>query len=265
MTEQLAELYCKYFQVYPEVNDQPDRLREAYRLRYQVYCLENSFEDPSRCNDDLETDRFDDRSIHSLLIYRQTNTPAGTVRLVLPASDDPRHSLPIDQVCDEPTLRDPKKLPRASLAEVSRFAVSKAFRRRRGDDSSASGVGRRWDQRHARGEERKIPHLSLGLIQALVHNSSRHGITHWCAEMEPALLRMLRYIGIHFVNLGHPIDYHGIRQPCYAELDSMLARVKKQRPDVWELITDYGCLWPKGQFAANTGVDSSKVPLVLQE
>ncbi|KFI22887.1 PEP-CTERM/exosortase system-associated acyltransferase [Nitrosococcus oceani] len=240
MTESLAEIYEKYFEIYPQVDKAPEQLAEVYRLRFQVYCVENPFEDSSYHPDGLEKDPFDDCSIHSLLVHRQTSLAAGTVRLVLPSEDNPALTLPINQLCREPLLNDLNLLPRSTLAEVSRFAVSKNFRRRLGEASSPSGVSTEWHEAQAREQGRKIPHLCLGLIQALVGNSYKYGVTHWSAVMEPALLRMLKRVGIHFINSGPLIEYHGWRQPCYAELAPMLSQVKQERPDVWELITDYG-------------------------
>lgn len=245
MTERLAEIYEKYFEVYPHVDGDSEKLEEVYRLRFQVYCVENSFEDPLQYPDGLEKDPFDDRSIHGLLRHRQTNTTAGTVRLVFPAKDNPERMLPIDQVCGETVLKDADILPRTTLAEVSRFAVSKEFKRRQGEMSSLSGVSPEWNEERAKAHGRRIPHLCLGLIKALVYNSGEQGLTHWCAAMEPALLRMLQRLGIYFVNLGPLVEHHGWRQPCYTELGPMLSRVKSERPDVWELITDYGQLLPK--------------------
>jgi N-acyl amino acid synthase of PEP-CTERM/exosortase system len=74
--------------------------------------------------------------------------------------------------------------------------------------------------------------------------SAREGITHWAAVMEPALLRLLTRLGIHFNPLGRLVDHHGRRQPCWADLDVLLRRVYAERPDVWDVITDGGRLWP---------------------
>jgi N-acyl amino acid synthase of PEP-CTERM/exosortase system len=87
-------------------------------------------------------------------------------------------------------------------------------------------------------------HLQLGLIRSCVEMSVREGITHWAAMMEPALLRLLTRLGIHFNPLGPLVDHHGRRQPCWVDLDVMLRRVFNERPDVWDVITDGGRLWP---------------------
>ena len=40
------------------------------------------------------------------------------------------------------------------------------------------------------------------------------------------------------------VDYHGRRQPCYCDLDHLLATAYSHRPDVWAVLTDSGRIWP---------------------
>jgi N-acyl amino acid synthase of PEP-CTERM/exosortase system len=234
----LRELYESYFHIHHLVDGDPRLLQESYRLRYQVYCSEHGYEDPGEFPDQQERDHFDDRAFHSLLIHRPTGIAAGCTRLIRVDPNDPHSSLPVDGLCRDPALHDEGLLPRSSLAEVSRFAVSKDFRKRIQDARTPTGVGEDW--REVKDERRRIPHISLGLIQAIVCSSYQHGITHWVAEMEPALLRMLRSFGVHFVNLGPVVEFHGRRQPCYVELAEMLRRARRERPEVWELISADG-------------------------
>jgi hypothetical protein len=44
--------------------------------------------------------------------------------------------------------------------------------------------------------------MRLGLVQGLVRISQELGLTHWCAVMEPSLLRLLRRTAIHFEPLA---------------------------------------------------------------
>jgi N-acyl amino acid synthase of PEP-CTERM/exosortase system len=76
-----------------------------------------------------------------------------------------------------------------------------------------------------------------------VRMSIENGITHWCAVMEPTLLRLLTRLGIHFEPIGPMIEYHGRRQPCYIPLEVLLPRVQRERPDVWDVITRGGKHW----------------------
>ena len=249
MTEdRLLDLYNSYFRV---IRADTDALRaEVYRLRFQVYAVEHSFERAEDFPDGMERDAFDDQSLHSLLIHVPTGSIAGTVRLILPTVTGSGRNLPIEHVCSEPLLSDDAPaLPRRSTAEVSRFAVPKSFRRRLGESGSPSGITdeslEAQEQRNREVADRRLaPHITLGLIQSLVEMSVENGVTHWCAVMERALLRLLTKIGIHFADLGPLVEYHGHRQPCYSDLGQLLERVRNERFDVWEILTKEGTLTP---------------------
>jgi N-acyl amino acid synthase of PEP-CTERM/exosortase system len=125
-------------------------------------------------------------------------------------------------------------LPVDTMAEVSRFCISKELRRRPAIQGSGAEPARR------------IASLSryatLGLIRSLVENSIDHGVTHWCLVVEPALMRFLASLGLQFHALGPLVEHHGLRQPCHADLATLLDGVREQRPEVWEVITDDGRL-----------------------
>lgn len=228
------DVYSEYFDVVRA--DTPELIREAYRLRYQVYCVENPFENPAEHPDGLETDEFDDHSLHCLLVHRATGTVAGTVRLILPRTDRPGCDLPILSLCQDPRVRDGKLLPARSTAEISRFAISKAFRRR-AEDRGATGAGPVLPG----GQDRRvIPHITLGLMKAVAWMSHEHAITHLCAVMEPALLRLIGRFGLFFTPLGPLVSHHGQRQPCYATIAALGQGALNHRPEALELITESG-------------------------
>jgi N-acyl amino acid synthase of PEP-CTERM/exosortase system len=87
---------------------------------------------------------------------------------------------------------------------------------------------------------RAEPLMSLGLIQGLVRMSAVHRITHWCAVMEPKMLRMLSAMGIHFVPVGELVEYHGYRQLCFVEVAAILRSMQHERPSFWEIVADRG-------------------------
>jgi N-acyl amino acid synthase of PEP-CTERM/exosortase system len=229
-SDELRLLYWKYFQIVDA--DTPQLLQRAFRLRYQVYCIEHPFEPSSPS--ELESDVYDGRAGHSLLMHRLTGLLAGTVRMVRPNPNALDRSFAIQEVCTEPVIRDIRRFPLDSMGEISRFCVPKDFRRRVQDrqliDLPANSD---FDEKEWR---RVIPNMTLGLIQWLVKFSHENDFTHWCAVMEPTLLRLLARLGIHFEPLGDVIDFHGRRQPCYCELESMLDRVHRERSDVWSVI-----------------------------
>lgn len=195
------------------IADTPELIREAHRLRYQVYCVEHNYE-TGRCG--LEFDEFDVRSRH-IIVYRQRSGDVlGTVRLILPEPRAINNSFPIQRVCDPRLLR---RIPLHDTGEVSRFAVSKHWR-------VSSGAANRG--------------LRLALIKGAIRLSAEAGHTHWLAVMEPSLIRLLRTSGVHFDPLGPQIEYHGIRQPAFANLGKLLRTLAEEFYEFWDFATDGG-------------------------
>ena len=205
-------------------------------IRYQVYCVERGFESAEEHATGLETDVYDKRALAGLLIHRPSGDAMGTVRLVLPDFAVPG-VFPVGELLHENGIELKDYVPLAEATEVSRFAISKNFRRRASDDKEigASGPGR--SERIRQGN---LP--SLSLIQFLVRHSARNGLQYWVAAMEVKLLRMLHGMGIHFTAIGPQVMHHGLRQPCYCHVPTMLAALKDEQPDYWKVITDGGTL-----------------------
>ncbi|WP_193369791.1 PEP-CTERM/exosortase system-associated acyltransferase [Pelagibius marinus] len=233
--------YRQYFETVV-VGEEDDALRDAaFRLRYQVYCIENPFEDPADNPDGRERDTYDERAVHCLLLHLPTHSWAGAVRLILPDQNAPEHSFALQQVCTDPTIFQPELFPVQEMGEISRFCISKEFRKRQGD-----WLYPRSNEPEQREHQRRIiPNMTLGLIEGLVQISLDHGIYYWCAVMERPLLRLLARLGIHFKDIGPLVDYHGHRQPCLIKLDTMLTQVQTERPDVWDILTDGGQHWDR--------------------
>jgi N-acyl amino acid synthase of PEP-CTERM/exosortase system len=245
----LKDIYDGYFQIVLATTD--EQRKAAFRLRYEVYCVEHPYEDPQKNSGGMETDIHDAGALHSLLVHRQTGSLVGTVRLILP--QERKDVLPIREVCHEDLiLRDNPALPWSHTAEISRFAISKNFRRRAKEETSVGSFTTQGED-----SRRLIPNTSLGLMQAIVMMAATAGVTHLCAVMEPTLLRMLRRLGICFIPVGPQVEYHGQRQPCYSDLDVLLTRIWLERADVWELITSDGSLWPLNiDLAASLRLDN---------
>jgi N-acyl amino acid synthase of PEP-CTERM/exosortase system len=235
---------------------------ECFRIRFQVYCIDNGFEDPANSPDGLERDGFDSHSVHSVLTHSATGNAIGTVRLVLPEEDGERRVLPMQQIAGAIAADGAAPFPVWRTAEISRFSIVKSFRHHTPDQG--------FEARLSSEEWRKMLfHLPLGLIKSCVEMSVREGMTHWAAVMEPALLRLLTRLGIHFNPLGALVEYHGRRQPCWVDIGAMLARVHAERPDVWEVITDGGRLWPlpdaNGAEAVDEAIDGDAAAQALPE
>jgi N-acyl amino acid synthase of PEP-CTERM/exosortase system len=227
------ELFKHHLVVVPA--DSNELLDRVFKLRFQVYCVERGFENADECPDGRERDHDDRRSLHFLVLDRATGAAAGTVRLILPQIGN---DLPVFRLAG--ACKPSAKLPLHSAAEVSRFAVAKAYRRPL-EASWSSASGRRT----------ALPMITFGLIQAIVMMSSLAGITHIVAMMEPALLRLLRRMSIEFHPVGALVDHHGLRQPGWAAMTHLAERVKECHPELWEIATDAGRLLPPAPaFAA---------------
>lgn len=208
--------------------DTPELIREAYRLRYQVYCVERGFLEGF---EGLESDGYDTHSKHVVLCRRSTGQVIGTVRLVLPVPARPLDSFPVQHVCDPSLLQH---LPFKATGEVSRFAISKEWF---GAHRSTAGFAR------------------LGLVQGLIRLSTDVGVTHWCVVMERSLLRLLQSTAIHFLPLGPLVDYHGLRQPAHIEVSKMLDRVCHERPLLWDYLTEGGSAHARGRIVNRSDFD----------
>lgn len=240
MHSDLIPALNQFFELVPADTDE---LRlQVYSLRYQIYVLETGFESEANCRRIIDTegrpllleqDIFDERSDHYLLRHRRTGAFAATARLILPSSRDLADPYPIELNC---TLEDQvtESGVRARLGEISRFAVSKSFKRRVGELGTLSGVAENVDIYFDQDERRILPHISLGLLEAVSRMVRKHQLTHCYAVMEPALLRLLSRYDIQFNRIGPNVDYHGIRVPCIASAEMNQPRVSKFAPSVGE-------------------------------
>jgi N-acyl amino acid synthase of PEP-CTERM/exosortase system len=220
--QDLVSSYADHFTVMRA--DTPALLDEAFRLRYQVYCLENSgFEDPGEHQDGRERDSDDDRSVHALLVHKRTGVYAGTVRVILPS----RHATPPLPIHGLIEAQNKKLLshfpPACDLAEISRFAVSKEFRRRRGDQRFADAGWPESSSANDSDERRALPFITFGLIGAVLEICREHRVLWIAAVMEPALIRIFQRLGINFERLGEPVEHHGMRWCCVARLADLVS------------------------------------------
>ncbi|HTQ11450.1 MAG TPA: PEP-CTERM/exosortase system-associated acyltransferase [Fimbriimonadaceae bacterium] len=213
-------------------------LDAAFRLRYQVYCVENPFENAAEHPDGREIDCEDDRTVHSVIIHRRTGTVAGAVRLILPDADPSSRPLPMGRLLDAKRRSQLAELPSTATAEISRFAVSKSFRRRRGEERYPD-VGSVEQPADVERERRLLPYLTYGLLRAILHMSAENDITHVCAVMEPALLRLVGHLGFEFELLGSPVAYHGTRQPCFGSIARIIEKVRWKNPGLWRYMTGF--------------------------
>ena len=213
-----SNLFQENFEIVKAVT--PGLIDEAYKLRYQVYCEEKGYEDAACFQNKREVDEYDNRAIHSLIRHRHSGIYVGVVRLVLPQFAGVDSNLPIEDHCGldlAETHPHFAKLPRHSIGEISRFSVSKVFRRRIAEEGLIWGVckdGESYNANFFPGHERRhLPMITLGLIASIFRMATEHGLEYCYAAMEPTLLRLLKRFGINFQALSMPVEYHGMRVP----------------------------------------------------
>lgn len=153
------------------------------RLRYEVYCAECKFLEEADYLSGLETDGFDERSIHVAALNLDDQL-VGTVRLVMAAAAD---AFPFEEHCSIfPDFNFP---PKELCGEVSRLIVKKNLRRRPGD--TLQGVTKEFQEKGTvddisprteaishRNRRRRSPQIMLGMYREIYRYSREHNIRY---------------------------------------------------------------------------------------
>ncbi len=206
----------------------PKEMTEIYQLRYKVYCEEWGFEKPEDHPGKIEKDVYDDHSLH-LAAKDKSGTIIGTVRLVLHSKE----GYPIEKHMDLDI--NTEELPRKSLSEISRFAISNEYRRRaedayyygRGEDTEIDdtdedtpGPGASDADFADTGKDKRRKHeIIYALYSAIWSESKQIGLTHWYAIMARNFHVLIKRYGIRcFQPIGDTVNYHGLRTPHLAEI-----------------------------------------------
>jgi N-acyl amino acid synthase of PEP-CTERM/exosortase system len=88
-------------------------------------------------------------------------------------------------------------------------------------------------------ERQMVPYIRFGLIRGVVEVCREHGISHICAAMEPALIRILGRFGLHFEEIGRLVKFHGMRQPCVARIGDLVERNRAEGTLLWQYTGRY--------------------------
>lgn len=231
------DAYCNpFFRARPAMGSTD--LDAIYALRYQVYCVERGFLDPEEYPDGRERDPFDGYSLHFGL-YTLDDDLAGTVRLVQGELDE----LPISQHCDlAPEILD--RLRREErLGEMSRLAVSRSVRRRKGDGYYSMQIEPArptMPRSQIRAEDRRrgSPPFVLHLYREIYQACRRNRIRMLLAAMERPLARLIAGFGFDFEQIGPEIDYYGPVAPFVLDLDRFDRDVAVARPGLLRFLAD---------------------------
>lgn len=238
----IIDIFNEYFEMIPATSE--ELKHEVYKLRYQVYCIENGdktgFKNPVDHPEGIEFDEYDSHSSHYLVRHRGLGVYMATTRLILPDTDDREYLFPIErhsQIDDSELLQS---IPRHNLAELSRFCVSKEFRRRKNEQHLLTTNDAESETAFTQEEKRSSSHLTLALFACAIKMSAENDIHYWYALMEPALMRVFSTLGIHFVEIGPLVDFYGMRRPCAIKVDDLLDSVATKNLNYWNMLTNNG-------------------------
>jgi N-acyl-L-homoserine lactone synthetase len=233
-------------------------LKEIYRLRYKIYCLEWGFEKPENYESGLLKDIYDDAAVN-FAAKDHSNKIVGAIRLILYSEN----GFPIEKYCE--LSGNQNEIPREKIAEISRLAIHRDFRRRAedkyiyGPDEERRSIGsfhfagtysnsRRFEDRHrhknnslrtgsTQTERRKRHEIIIDLYKAVYRESKRRQLSSWYAVMTKGIVNLLDKFGLKFNAIGDPVDYHGIRTPYFGEIDKIEQDMSSIAPELYKEFT----------------------------
>ena len=236
-TQSLVKLFNQYFDLTLAKNKH--QLESVYRIRGDVYCKEFQFEPIENCPGGLEQDDYDESAIHCLITLRESQFPAGCIRIIFNVEHDPLFELPFEKHCSQSLLDHdfhPENLERSDIAELSRFAVHPLFRRTTWNKALLGN--QRKSCTFSKNESNVFPLLSTVLALAPINIVETLERQHCYAMMEPRLSRLLKRVGIEFTQVGEIIDYHGLRAAFHITRESGLRNLKKSVIELYHYVTE---------------------------
>jgi N-acyl-L-homoserine lactone synthetase len=177
--------FYRRFRFYITKSD--SELQELFKLRYQVYCEEYRYLDKNHYPNKIETDEFDNHSIHFILKDRKGNI-AATARMIM----NSEAGFPIEKHF-QINLRVPTT-NRNTIAEISRLIVARKYRKK---------------------------FLLLALIKGMFVFAHSKGISHVYSVLDDKLFPTLSKIGLPFKKIGPTSVYQGLTAPYIMDISEM--------------------------------------------
>jgi N-acyl amino acid synthase of PEP-CTERM/exosortase system len=201
-----------------------------YRLRYEVYCLREKFEDPARYPKFLEQDEYDDASVHFIVRSRATGEWLGAMRLIVA----PVPKLPVTRF----SSFDPANLAGLSakrVAEASRLCILLPTRPRADFATNASQTPKTpADSYHRNGAALQTSWITVGLIRAVRQYSLANGIICCFFLISDPLARILRRLGMEFDPVGSPCLHRGWRRPYMHNFKTGYQGMRARSPELYK-------------------------------
>lgn len=213
-------------------------LKDTFRIRHEVYVEEFGFEKINDHPNGLETDDYEENSIHFACL-NESDSVVGTIRLVLNSDK----GFPIEHAVVTNFVG--KKPKESKIGEISRLTVSRDLRRRKEDGmygvesylkKKEGGILPDDGSISEEMQGRKNPIIVLGLYQVMYHESKRRGITHWYMITDKKLFYALKKYGFLFHQIGDSVEYHGERTPYLGILEEIENTLMENNPDMLKIM-----------------------------
>ena len=235
-----------YNQLFETVIAESDALKEkAFRIRHEVLCEEFGYHQVKPEADKMERDHYDEHAHHVLLIHKRSGEAIGTVRVVMPNTEDLHNSFPLQERFQGGRMKDEGALQ--TMCEISRLCVLKQFRSRQGDEGSPLGCVHDQDKETfmdratRRVARRIIPFAPIGLIRSSFEIAIREGQTQCCVLLETPLIDSFERLGLICHRIGPVIDYEG-RQPVLIDIFTSIHNMRIKQKAIWDVMTNNGLL-----------------------
>lgn len=203
--------------------DTAEARRIHYRLRYQVYCLEQAWECADQFPDGEEKDEYDPRAVHFLVRDRRTGQWTATLRVVLPGEEP----LPIESLnVLKQSVRD--SIDSTEVAEISRVCRPK-------DPRSGESL------EHSRMKAQLLGGASevlIRLLRAAAQYCQDQGIGYLYMFCRPAMARMMHRLDIPMKRAGIPSDHRGVRVPYVVDLGRAFSQAMAASSVLAELLNE---------------------------
>lgn len=228
----LADAFKSYFTVVPALT--PALREETWRVRHEVYCRDLGWE--SLQPNGLETDSDDQYSVACLLRSVTTGASIGCVRLILADARTPARLLPVEVACAgklDTNVFDPAAVDRSRIAEVSRLAVMREYRRRKGEAGKPLAL-----EQSDFGEDgrTRFPYIPVGLFMAVMAIADQLKLDKMLTLTEPRLAAHLGKIGFHIVQIGSGVEHRGLRVPAVIDKEGFVENMHPVMHAIWDHI-----------------------------
>lgn len=231
----LATGFQRYFRIQAAM-DRPT-LEDVFRIRHEVYCEDLGFE--AVREDRLETDDHDRHSQQCLLhTSDQAREAVGCTRVVMTNPSDRSQPLPFETTCAatlDRSIIDPATLARERIGEVSRLAVRRRFRRRKGEENGSVSIQE--DDFGTPGQPR-FPYIPVSLYLGAIALAERNGLDTLFVLTEPRLAAHFSRLGVNIRQIGGPVSHRGIRIPSMLTVREVIEEMRPTLRPLWAVVSE---------------------------